>query len=171
MPKRLDDKLLAEIEKIYLDNELETYSSLAKRFQVGLSSLERIGKQRGWSKRRDQQSSDKLIKQSAIVSEVLEKLIPNALTEFDEFTQKRLLKTVQRGLITFEFAIEQNVDNPRLLPGLASGLSKLVEAHLKLQPPTVADFVEILIRADIGPDEFLTQLRQEKQRKLNAFQN
>lgn len=171
MPKRLDARLLAEIEELYLSNQSETYSTLAKRFQIGLSTLEREGRKRNWARKRDQQSSDKLIKQSAIVSEVLEKLIPNALTEFDEFTQKRLLKTVQRGLITFEFVIEQNVDNPRVLAGLASGLTKLVEAHIKLQPPTVADFVEILIRADIGPDEFLSQLKQQKQSQLNAFQN
>lgn len=164
MPKRLDEGLLSKIEEAYLKDEVETYNSLAKRFQVGLSSLERIGRQRGWSKRRDQQSSDKLIRQSTIVDESLAKLSSNALAEFDEFTQKRLLKTVQRGLIAFEFVIGQNVDNPRVLASLAGGLTKLVEVHLKLQPLTVGDFVEILIRADIGPDEFLSQLRHEKER-------
>lgn len=169
MPKRLDDKLLAEIEEIYLSNELETYSSLAKRFQVGLSSLERIGKQRGWSKRRDQQSSDKLIEQAAIVGESLAKLSPNALAEFDQFSQRRLLKIIQKGLLVFEAVIDQNADNPRVLASLAGGLTKLVEVHLKLQPLTAADLVETLIKLDVGPQEFLAQLQQ--QRKLNAFQN
>ena len=172
MPKKLDAKLLAEIEEFYFSDDSQTYSSLAKKFQVGLSSLERIGKQRGWSKRRDQQNSDQLIKQSVIVSESLAKLNPNVLSEFDEFSQRRLLRIVRKGLLAFETAIdESSSDNPRLLSSLASGLSKLVEVHLRLQPLTAADLVEILVRLDVGPDEFLSELRQQKQRRLSAFPN
>ncbi len=169
MPKRLDDKLLFEIEQFYLDHESETYASLSERFSVGKSTLERIGKQRGWSKRRDQQSSDKLIEQAVIVGESLARLSPNALAEFDQFSQRRLLKIIQKGLLVFEAVIDQNADNPRVLASLAGGLTKLVEVHLKLQPLTAADLVETLIKLDVGPQEFLAQLQQ--QRKLNAFQN
>ena len=174
MPKRLDEQLLSKIEQLYLENETETYGSLAERFQVGLSTLERLGKERGWGRKRDQKKArraDKLIKQSAIVTQSLENLNSNTLTKLDQFSQKRLLKTVEKGLRVFETAIEKNADNARVLGSLAGGLTKLVEVHLKLQPLTAADLVEILIQADIGPDEFLTQLKQEKQRKLSAFQN
>lgn len=172
MPKKLDAELLVEIEKIYLANHSETYASLAKKFQVGLSSLERIGKQRGWSKKRDQQNSDQLIKQSVIVSESLAKLNPNVLSEFDEFSQQRLLRIVRKGLLAFEAAIDKSSsDNPRLLSSLASGLSKLIEVHLRLQPLTAADLVEVLVRLDVGPEEFLSELRQQKQRTLSAVQN
>lgn len=174
MPKRLDEQLVSKIEGVYLKDEAETYASLSERFSVGKSTLERIGKERNWARKRDQQKArraEKIIKQSATVSQSLEQLNLNALAEFDEFTQKRLLKTVQRGLIAFEFVIGQNVDNPRVLASLAGGLAKLVEVHLKLQPLTAADLVETLIKLDVGPQEFLAQLQQEKQRKLTAFQN
>jgi hypothetical protein len=169
MPKRLDDKLLAEIEEIYLADHSQTYSTLAKRFQIGLSTLEREGRKRNWARKRDQQNSDQLIKQSAIVGESLARLNPNALAEFDQFSQKRLLKIIQKGLLVFEAVIDQNADNPRVLASLAGGLTKLVEVHLKLQPLTAADLVETLIKLDVGPQEFLAQLQQ--QRKLNTFQN
>lgn len=172
MPKKLDAELLAQIEQLYLSDPAQTYATLSKKFQVGLSSLERIGKQRGWSKRRDQQSSDQLIKQSIIVSESLAKLNPDVLSEFDQFTQRRLLRIVQKGLLAFEAAIDKSSsDNPRLLSSLASGLSKLIEVHLRLQPLTAADLVEVLVRLDVGPDEFLSELRQQKQRTLSAVQN
>lgn len=171
MPKKLDARLLAEIEEIYLSNEMETYSSLAKRFQVGLSSLERIGRQRGWSKKRDQQNSDQMIKQSVIVSESLARINPNALAEFDQFSQRRILKIIQKGLLVFEGVIDQNANNPRVLASLAGGLTKLVEVHLKLQPLTPADLVKILVKLDVGPEEFLSELRQQKQRTLSAVQN
>jgi hypothetical protein len=171
MPKRLDDKLLAEIEELYLSDDSQTYSTLAKRFQIGLSTLEREGRKRNWARKRDQQSSDKLLKQSTIVSQSLEKLNPNALAEFDQFSQRRLLKIIQKGLLVFEAVIDQNANNPRVLASLAGGLTKLVEVHLKLQPLTPGDLVEILVKLDVGPDEFLSELRQQKQRTLSAVQN
>ncbi|WP_138506555.1 hypothetical protein [Nostoc sp. PA-18-2419] len=167
MPKRLDEQLLSKIEQLYLENHAETYSTLAERFQVGVSTLEREGVKRGWGRKRDQQKArraDKLIKHSVIPVQALEKIHPNALAEFDEFSQKRLLNIVQKGLLVFESAIDESVDNPRLLPSLASGLAKLVELHLKLQPLTASDLTERLIALDIGPDEFLLQLRQERER-------
>ena len=168
MPKRLDEQLLSKIEDIYLKNEAETYSSLAERFQVGVSTLEREGVKRGWGRKRDQQKArraDKLIKHSVITVQALEKIHPNALAEFDEFSQRRLLNIVQKGLLVFESAIDESADNPRVLPGLAGGLCKLTEIYLKLQPLTAADLVEILIKLDVGPDEFLAQLGQEKERR------
>ncbi|HYX18226.1 MAG TPA: hypothetical protein VE944_28435 [Nostoc sp.] len=171
MPKKLDAELLARIEEIYLGDHGQTYSTLAKKFQVGLSTLEREGRKRNWAQKREQQSSDKLLKQSAIVSESLARLSPNVLAEFDQFSQKRLLKIIQKGLLVFESVIDQNADNPRVLASLAGGISKLVEVHLKLQPLTPADLVEILIKLDIGPEEFLSELRQQKQAKLTASQN
>ena len=174
MPKRLDEQLISKIEEVYLKDETETYSSLAERFSVGKSTLERIGKERNWARKRDQQKArraQKLIKQSEIVTQSLERVNPDTLMELDQFSQKRLLKIVERGLIVFENAIEQSSKNPRVLSSLASGLVKLVDIHLKLEPLTAADLVEILIRLDVGPDEFLSQLRQEQQRKLSSFQN
>lgn len=174
MPKRLDEQLLSKIEEVYLKDETETYASLSERFSVGKSTLERIGKERNWARKRDRQKArraEKLIEQSALVSQSLENLNPDNFADFDQFSQKRLLKIVQKGLLVFESVIERSSDNPRVLASLAGGLTKLVEAHLKLQPLTANDLVEILIRADIGPDEFLTQLKQEKERKLHALQN
>lgn len=171
MGKRLDAKLLAEIEELYFADHSQTYASLSERFSVGKSTLEREGGKRNWARKRDQQSSDKLLKQSTIVSQSLEKISPNALAEFDQFSQTRLLKIIQKGLLVFEAVIDQNADNPRVLGVLAGGLTKLVEVHLKLQPLTPGDLVEILIRLDVGPEQFLAQLQQEKQRKLGAFQN
>ena len=174
MPKRLHEELLSKIEELYLSDESQTYGSLAERFQVGLSTLERLGKERGWGRKRDQKKArraEKLLRQSTIVAQSLERVNTDTLVELDQFTQKRLLRIVERGLIVFENAIEQSTDNPRVLASLAGGLTKLVDIHLKLQPLTASDLVEILIQCDIGPDEFLTQLKQEKQRKLNTFQN
>ncbi|MHC5915869.1 MAG: hypothetical protein ACYTXE_33840 [Nostoc sp.] len=171
MPKKLDAKLVAQIEEFYLSDGSQTYLSLSERFGVGKSTLERIGKERNWARKRDQQSSDHLIEQAAIVGESLARLNPDALTEFDEFSQRRLLKIIRKGLLVFEAVIDQNANNPRILASLAGGLTKLVEVHLKLQPLTAADLVETLIKLDIGPQEFLAQLQQEKQRKLNIFQN
>lgn len=165
MPKRLDAKLLAEIEEFYLSDHSQTYSTLAKKFQIGLSTLEREGRKRNWARKRDQQSSDRLIEQAAIVGESLARLNPNALAEFDQFSQRRLLKIIRKGLLVFEAVIDQNANNPRVLGTLASGLTKLVEVHLKLQPLTANDLVEILIQSSIGPDEFLLQLRQEKEHR------
>lgn len=163
MPKRLDEQLLSKIEEIYLSCDEETYSSLAKRFKVGLSTLERLGRERGWARKRDQlkaRRAAKLIKQSEIVTQSLGEL---DFSEFDQFSQKRLLRIVRKGLICFESMIDQNVDNPRDLTSLAGGLAKLVEVHVRLQPLTVSDFVEILIQANISPDDFLNQLRREKE--------
>lgn len=171
MPKKLDAKLVAQIEEFYLSDGSQTYLSLSERFGVGKSTLERIGKERNWARKRDQQNSDQLIKQSVIVSESLEKLNPNALAEFDQFSQRRLLKIIRKGLLVFEAVIDQNANNPRVLASLAGGLSKLVEVHLKLQPLTAADLVEILVRLDVGPEEFLSELRQQKQHRLSAFSN
>src|SRR5450759_4694602 len=99
MGKRLSSSLLAEIEECYLSDDSETYASLSERFSVGKSTLEREGGKRNWSRKRDQQSSDKLLKQSTIVIQSLEKLNPNSLAEFDQFSQKRLLKIIQKGLL------------------------------------------------------------------------
>ena len=172
MPKRLDEQLISKIEEVYLKDEAETYASLSERFSVGKSTLERIGKERNWARKRDQRKArraEKLLKQSALVNQSLETLNANGFTELDPFSKRRLLEAVQKGLITFETAIDQNGDNPRILASLAGGLAKLIEVSLKLQPLTASDLVEILIRAEIGPDEFLAELRREKERRLNPF--
>lgn len=167
MPKSLPEELIDRIETAYLADETESYASLALRFGVGKSTLERVGKQRNWGRKRDQQKAkraEKLLKQSAAVSQSLENINLNSLADLDQFNQKRLLKIVQKGLLVFESAIDQNAGNPKTLSALATGLRQLVEIHLKLKPLTITDLVEILIRAEIGPDEFLGHLRQEQQR-------
>lgn len=164
MPKKIDEELISKIEKIYLADESETYSSLAARFQVGLSTLERIGKERNWARKRDQQKArraDKLIKQSEFIVESVEKL---DFAQFDEFNCRRLLRSVRKSLMVFEAAIDQHADNPRIISSLVGGLTKLIEIHLKLQPPSVNDFVEMAIQAGVSPDNFFAKLSQEKER-------
>jgi len=48
---------------------------------------------------------------------------------------------------------------------MATALVKLIELKRKLKPETVADLVERAIELDIGPEEFLVELRNAWQRR------
>jgi transposase len=48
---------------------------------------------------------------------------------------------------------------------MATALVKLIELKRKLKPETVADLVERAIELDIGPEEFLTELKNAWQRR------
>ncbi|HYX14889.1 MAG TPA: hypothetical protein VE944_11095 [Nostoc sp.] len=48
---------------------------------------------------------------------------------------------------------------------MATALVKLIELKRKLKPETVADLVERAIELDIGPEEFLAELKNAWQRK------
>lgn len=165
MPKKIDAVTLDKIERAYLTNDTETYSSLAKRFSVGVSTLERIGKERGWGRRRDQQKARRatqLIKNTQAVAQKLENTDPQTLDESEIFSRNRLTEIIQKSLIVFDTAIEQNCDSPKALSALVMGLCRLVELHTKLNPPlTVGSIVELLIQEGIQPDEFLYLLREE----------
>ena len=49
--------------------------------------------------------------------------------------------------------------------GMATALVKLIELKRKLKPETVADLVERAIELNIGPDEFLAELKNAWQRR------
>ncbi|MBW4677150.1 MAG: helix-turn-helix domain-containing protein [Desmonostoc geniculatum HA4340-LM1] len=48
---------------------------------------------------------------------------------------------------------------------MATALVKLIELKRKLKPETIADLVERAVELDIGPEEFLVELRNAWQRK------
>ncbi|MEH1808462.1 hypothetical protein [Nostoc sp.] len=48
---------------------------------------------------------------------------------------------------------------------MATALVKLIELKRKLKPETIADLVERAIELDIGPEEFLTELKNAWQRR------
>lgn len=174
MPKKLDEELLCEIEEVYLADESQTYASLALRFGVGKSSLERIGKERGWGRKRDQQKARQAQKLLTKIDNATQAISNVDISQLCEFDKRRLLKIVETGLVAFESAFTIYSDNPKLLPGLSAGISKLIEIHVKLKPPTVTDIVEVLIQSDISPDVFLALLKEEQEarkRQLRILKN
>ncbi|MHC5825530.1 MAG: hypothetical protein ACYT04_59190, partial [Nostoc sp.] len=48
---------------------------------------------------------------------------------------------------------------------MATALVKLIELKRKLKPETVADLVERAIELDVGPEEFLAELRNAWERR------
>lgn len=49
--------------------------------------------------------------------------------------------------------------------GIAGAIARLIELKRKLKPETIADLVERAIELDIGPEEFLTELKNAWQRR------
>ncbi|MFN6572389.1 MAG: helix-turn-helix domain-containing protein [Dendronalium sp. ChiSLP03b] len=49
--------------------------------------------------------------------------------------------------------------------GMAGAIARLIELKRKLKPETVADLVERAIELDVGPEEFLTELKNAWQRR------
>ena len=165
LPAKLPEQLIKRIEAAYLASESETYDSVAKRFRVSVASVERLGKEREWSKRRGEKKITNAQRLSSQLSQKADEAIENCdVSDIPDFDKARLLRIVRKGLLAFELAFDQNSDspNPKVLSPLASGVEKLIQLHLKLDPPSIADLVEELILAGVGPDEFLAELREAK---------
>lgn len=79
--------------------------------------------------------------------------------------------TIER-LDDVEVVEDAIADIHRCLPGaelgkgsMATALVKLIELKRKLKPETIADLVERAIELDVGPEEFLAELRNAWQRR------
>jgi len=170
LPAKLPEQLIKRIEAAYLASESETYDSVAKRFKVSLASVERLGKEREWSKRRGEKKITKAQRLSSQLSQKAGEAIENCdVNDLPEFDRARLLRIIQQGLASFETAFREHGDNPKVLSPLASGLEKLIELHLRLHPLSISDLTEFLIESGITPDIFLTKLREEWEEKKDKL--
>lgn len=109
MPSKIPEHLIKKIEKIYVGSS-ETYANLSQRFAIGLSTLERIGSERGWPQKRDEarakKTQRKLARQVDNAAEAMQRL-GGDINNLDEFNRARLLKIVRKGLVTFETAFDE----------------------------------------------------------------
>lgn len=91
-------------------------------------------------------------------------------TKLREATSRR--RDTSEGLDDVSVVQDAIADIHATLPGaemgkgsMATALVKLIELKRKLVPETVADLVERAIELDIGPEEFLTELKNAWQRR------
>ncbi|MBD2489018.1 hypothetical protein [Aulosira sp. FACHB-615] len=141
----------------------ESIQAIADSIGVNRRTIERWANDGEWRKLREKNTTTNVI---PLQPKPKEKLGGTKLRE----AVKR--HDTSDGLDDIEVIQAAIADIHASLPGselgkgsTATALVKLIELKRKLKPETVADLVERAIELEIGPEEFLTELRNAWQRR------
>jgi hypothetical protein len=146
MPRALDNKLIAAIEKAYLDREARpSLKELADEFGIGLSTLKGISSKEGWAARRDAAEAAKIEGRVEGAKAVLRPRGVDGLTAI-------------RNAIT-DISAEVSTIEAKSKEGCATALVNLLKAERELFPPNAEELAELAVRLDISPADFLRALK------------
>jgi transposase-like protein len=154
MPAPIDPKLKAQIRRAYVNSKL-TFGELAKQFDVSDRSIQNWAKAENWDAERKAENVIEFARQPKQERPPVRTRVnsDDALAIADLIISD-LQGEMARGDVTAKDKAS-----------VANALKAWVEYRRKIHPPTVAELVELAIKLNVGPDEFLTELRNAWKRK------
>ncbi|WP_414755560.1 hypothetical protein [Anabaena sp. CCY 9910] len=145
----------------------ESIQAIADSIKVNRRTIERwAGENDGeWRKLRDKNATTNVIQ---LQPKPKQKLGGTQLRE--NFRESKPVGSPIDDIVAIESAISELHDSlpiaeDRAKGGIAGAIARLIELKRKLKPETVADLVERAIELEIGPDEFLAELKNAWQRR------
>ncbi|QKQ75634.1 helix-turn-helix domain-containing protein [Nostoc sp. TCL240-02] len=162
MSRKKDGDKIKLAEAKYITGE--SPEDIATVLGVSRRTIDRWAKDGNWDSHRQNAKSSNVIQ---LQSKPREKLGGAKLREVvqgrrDTNEELEDLKVIQSAIAD----IHGSLPETELGKGsMATALVKLIELKRKLKPETVADLVERAIELDVGPEEFLTELKNAWQRR------
>ena len=141
MPKKINWR---EIKETYLAEDV-TYTELASRFDVSLSSIEHRASKEGW----------KYLEKTAKQPQKLTVFAGGKSNKVDEL---ELLDTAIHSLSTGVNSAEF-----KSAEGCATALVKLLEARQKFSPKSASDIADMCLNLNISPQDFIRELSNKWQ--------
>ncbi|WP_445634534.1 Helix-turn-helix domain-containing protein [Nostoc sp. DSM 114161] len=144
----------------------ESIQAIADDIDVSRRTIERwAGENDGeWRKLRDKNATTNVIQ---LQPKPREKLGGTKLREtarrYDTSDSVDDLHAIESAIADLHASLPDAEDKSK--GGIAGAIARLIELKRKLKPETVADLVERAIELDIGPEEFLTELKNAWQRR------
>jgi hypothetical protein len=153
MPAPIDPKIKAAIQEAYINSNLSS-EELADKFDVSDRSIRGWAKAEAWDAQRKAKNVIDFAQRKTDRPPVRAKANSDDALAIADSVIADLQGEMVRGDIT---AKDKSA--------VANSLKAWVEYRRKIKPPTVADLVDLAIELDVGPDEFLTELRKAWKRK------
>jgi transposase-like protein len=158
----------AAVKRAYLDST-DSMAQVAQRFGLTSRTVERWASEEGWAAERKGRSLSnepaKAVVTEVLPTEPMPKPQPIARRRATEQIDE--LEIIDTAILDIRAAMGGGSDSVdlRSLGSAASGLCRLVELRLKLQPKTAADLAKQAMQLGIKPETFLQALAEQWQQQ------
>lgn len=152
MPAPIDPKIKAAIQEAYVNSNLSS-EELADQFNVSDRSIRGWAKAEAWDAQRKAKNVIDFAQRKSDRPPVRARVNSDDALAIADLVIADLQGEMAQGITAKDKS------------AVANSLKTWVEYRRKLKPPTVADLVELAIELNVGPDEFLTELRNAWKRK------
>lgn len=156
MPRKIDDRIRKLAGDTYAKTDL-TLSQIAKKFKVSDRTVQTWSSEDTWELQR---SAHQAMNKPQNILEFAPRENPRSIRRAHPEDTLEILNDAISTLYA-----DLGASTGKDAAAIANSLKGLLEYRRKIKPPTVADLVELAIELNVGPDEFLTELRNAWKRK------